>query len=395
MDFKKDCLPKIAMIEDLIKFLEDNKNVNDKSTLSSLVREKFGLVKDRSVFYCAYFAIRFSKSNPGSFSNTVLGLSVLQKYDDKPFIACLVMKNKNVVFLANSTFLKKISHTSQKLRIDNIKGSFNGSDIFKEFVGLENKPANFDDLFEIHRQIPFEANLERLVEATNGIAPTGKKFEVSVANKAVILDAPVRAKAFSESPEFKQLKGELDTLVGKYQNEILIASLIENVKIRGNIIEYLIAGKDEELKQNLIASLKDKTDVPMFKNDNDLGDYIKNFGDQYHTATDIKTKIMVLNSNPKAYDLDKILSFLSADHSIFMFYFVGIDFDKILNPVLVSMFHEKVLDNTVFIKHWAGRNSRGVSQLNGKKIKELFTDENTANIPVDKSIAFLNSIIDI
>jgi hypothetical protein len=76
-----------------------------------------------------------------------------------------------------------------------------------------------------------------------------------------------------------------------------------------------------------------------------------------------------------------------------MFYFIGIDFDKVLDPVLVSMFHEKVLANTILIKHWAGRNSRGVSQLNGKRIKELFTDRTPTNISLDKSIEFLNNVI--
>ncbi len=382
------------MLESLVTFIESHKTVNDKSMLAALVKEQFALTKDRSVFYNPHFAIRFSKANSANFGNTVLGLSALQKYDDRPFVVCVVLQNENILLLANSTFLKKISHTSQSLRVDNIRGSFNGSDIFKEFNDVRNSPENFDELFEIHKQIPFEENLVRLVEATNGIAPTGKRFEVSEENKTSILNAPLRAKKFSESMEFKQLKDELDGLVSKFQNEILIASLIENVKIRGNIIEYLIAGKDETLKQNLIASLQNKTDVPPFKTDNELGDYVKNFGDVYHTATDIKTKIMVLNSNPKAYNLDKMLSFLSNKNSVFMFYFVGIDFDKIPNPVLVSMFHDKVLDNTIFIKHWAGRNSRGVSQLNGKKIKELFTDR-TTNISSDKSIKFLNDIIEL
>ncbi len=124
-----------------------------------------------------------------------------------------------------------------------------------------------------------------------------------------------------------------------------------------------------------------------------MSNYVRNFGDIYHTATDIKTKIMILNSNPKAYNLDKMLSFLSGDNSVFMFYFVGIDFDKILNPVLVSMFQSKVLENTILIKHWAGRNSRGVSQLNGSKIKELFADANPANISLEKSAEFLENII--
>ncbi|MFN2454708.1 MAG: hypothetical protein ABR577_10865 [Pyrinomonadaceae bacterium] len=381
------------MLENLSEFIQSHKTVNDKNRLATLVKEQFPLVKDRSVFYNSHFAIRFSKANSANFGNTVLGLSALQKYDDRPFIVCLVLKDENILLLVNSTFLKKISHSSQSLRVDNIRGSFNGSDILREFNGVRNSPENFDELFEIHKQIPFEVNLVRLVEATNGIAPTGKKFDVLEESKISILNAPLRAKNFSESAEFKQLKDELDGLVSKFQNEILIASLIENVKIRGNIIEYLIAGKDETLKQNLISSLQNRTDVPPFKTDNELGDYVKNFDDIYYTATDIKTKIMVLNSNPKAYNLDKMLSFLSSKNSVFMFYFVGIDFDKVLDPVLVSMFHDKVLANTILIKHWAGRNSRGVSQLNGKRIKELFTDRTPTNISLDKSIEFLNSVI--
>jgi hypothetical protein len=310
------------MLEHLVEFIEIHKTVNDKSRLATLVKEEFSLTKDRSIFYNSQFAIRFSKANSPNFGNTVLGLSALQKYDDRPFIICLVLKDENVLLLANSTFLKKISHSSQTLRVDNIKGSFNGSDIFRTFNEISNSPENFDELFEIHRQIPFEENLVRLVESTNGIAPTGKRFEVSEKNKTVILNSPLRAKNFSESAEYRQLKDELDGFVKKFQNEILIASLIENVKIRGNIIEYLIAGKDEVLKQSLIASLQNKTDVPPFKTDNELGDYTRNFGDIYHTATDIKTKIMVLNSNPKAYNLDKMLSFLSSDNSVFMFYFL-------------------------------------------------------------------------
>lgn len=383
------------MLQNLINFIEKYKTVNDKSNLANLVKEAFSLTKDRSVFYNSQFAIRFSKADSVNFGNTVLSLSALQKYDNRPFLICLILKDENILLLANSTFLKKISHSSQLLRVDNIRGSFNGSDIFRIFGEFRNSPENFDELFEIHKQISFEENLIRLVESTNGIIPTGNKFEVSEENINLILNSPQRAKNFSESIEFLQLKDELDRLVTKFQNEILIASLIENVNIRGNIIEYLIAGKDEELKHYLISSLQNKTDLPRIQTDRELGDYIKTFGDIYRTATDIKTKIMILNSNPKAYNLDKMLSFLSQDNSVFMFYFVGIDFNKILNPVLVSMFHDKVLNNTIFIKHWAGRNSRGVSQLNGAKIKELFTDNHSANINLENSVEFLREIIDL
>lgn len=177
------------MLENLVKFIEGHKTVNDKNKLATLVKEEFSLTRDRSIFYNAQFAIRFSKANSANFGNTVLGLSALQKYDERPFIVCLVLEDENILLLVNSTFLKKISHSSQALRIDNIRGSFNGSDIFRVFGEVKNSPENFDELFEIHRQIPFEENLGRLVEATNGIAPTGKRFEVSEKNKTSILKA--------------------------------------------------------------------------------------------------------------------------------------------------------------------------------------------------------------
>lgn len=66
------------MLENLVKFIESHKTVNDKNKLATLVKEKFALTKDRSVFYSSQFAIRFSKANSANFGNTVLGLSALQ-----------------------------------------------------------------------------------------------------------------------------------------------------------------------------------------------------------------------------------------------------------------------------------------------------------------------------
>jgi len=68
----------------------------------------------------------------------------------------LVTPTENHILLANSTLLRKISHSSQQLRVDNIKGSFNGSDIFRELDGITNEPANVERLFDIHREIGFE-----------------------------------------------------------------------------------------------------------------------------------------------------------------------------------------------------------------------------------------------
>ena len=62
--------------------------------------------------------------------------------------------------------------------------------------------------------------------------------------KESILSAPSRAIEFVGSRDYLQLKSELEAKVNQYKTEILIAGLIENVNIRGRIIEYLIAGED-------------------------------------------------------------------------------------------------------------------------------------------------------
>jgi len=379
-------------LNQLLTFIQENDGINDKARLSRLVVDRFDLTNDRAVFYCRDYAIRFSSSASQSFSNTVASLSRLQKYDDRPFIVCVVTPSCNHCFLANTTFLKKISHTSQELRENNIRGSFNGSDIIREFEGITNCPDNIGRLFEIHAGIGFEGNLARLVEATNNISPSGSKFHISPHARATILGAPQRATAFVASQEAKQLKSELDAKVDKFRNEILLAALIENVNVRGRIIEYLIAGEDETLRQEVICALKDRSKgIPQFKTENALGDYQRIF-DAYHTETDIKTKIMILNSNPKAYNIDKILEFLAMDRSVFMFYFVGVDPDKLVDTVLVSMFQEKLLQSTILLRHWAGRNSRGVTQFEGKTIGELIMQPDF-DIDVAESEAFLKRIM--
>jgi hypothetical protein len=376
----------------LFHLIRENDGINDKARLSKLLSETLGLTRDRSVYYCAHYAVRFSSSATRNFGNTVLSLSNLRKYDDHPFIVCVVTPVTNFCLIANTTFLKKISHSSQGLRTNNIRGSFNGSDIVREFEGIENSAGNIARLFDIHAGIGFEGNLPRLVEATNNISPSGVKFAVDAIAHRCILDAPSRAIRFVASPDATTLKSELDSKVAKYKNEILLAALIENVNVRGRVIEYLIAGGDEELRLRLIVALKSGANgLPPFKTDNTLGDYQRRF-DTFDTETDVKTKIMILNSNPKAYNLDKMLAFLACDRSVFMFYFVGVDPGRIVNTVLVSMFQSALLETTILLRHWAGRNSRGVSQFEGKAVNKLIERPST-QIDEAKAKEFLSRVI--
>jgi hypothetical protein len=101
---------------------------------------------------------------------------------------------------------------------------------------------------------------------------------------------------------------------------------------------------------------------------------------------------MILDSNPKAYNIDKMLEFLAIPKSVFMFYFVGVDPGKIVNTVLVSMFQTKLLGSTILLKHWAGRNSRGVTQFEGRTIGSLIL---APDIDIDKERAcsFLQRVL--
>ncbi len=378
----------------LLKLINQNDNIHNKAHLTRIVTETLPLVKDRSVYYCNDYAIRFSSSASRNFGNTVLSLSSLRKYDDRPFIVCLVTPSQNYCLIANSTFLKKISHSSHKLRINNIRGSFNGSDIVQEFEGICNSAENIERLFAIHAAIGFEGNLARLVEATNNISPSGTKYHVDERASATILEAPQRAMCFVNAEDCAMLKRELDTQVERFKTEILVAALIENVNVRGRIIEYLIAGEDDTIRQELVSALKNEDgSIPRFKTKNKLGDYHRCF-DAFDTETDVKTKIMFLNSNPKAYNLDKMLEFLTSNRSVFMFYFVGLTLDKNIHTVLISMFQKNLLDSTIVLRLWAGRNSRGTTQFEGKAINDLII---TPDSTIDKheAIKFLKNIIDI
>src|SRR5713226_8050241 len=102
-----------------------------KDQLQKATAKRFSLNQQRSVFSSEAFAVRFSSVRGVTFANCVISLSALQKYDRAPFVVCVVRPNGVELMLANSTFLNKISHSSQQLRIDNVRGTFLGHDILR------------------------------------------------------------------------------------------------------------------------------------------------------------------------------------------------------------------------------------------------------------------------
>ena len=378
------------MIGRVTAFISSMDGETDKSRLQNAIQEAFGLVKERSVYYCDWFAVRFCKAASRNFGNTVLSLSTLHRYDDLPFLVCLVTPTHNYLMLANTTFLKKISHSSQELRRDNIKGSFNGSDIMREFEGVENVPENFEFLFSSHENYTFEENLDRLVEATNHIAPTGKRFLPTAAQAECIRESVDRAISFLHSEEYDRLNCDLNDRVQAVKSEIAIAAFIDNVNLRGRIIEYLITAEDD-LKETLMRCLHTKQPLPEIFTADKLGDYARNF-EEYRTQTDIKTKVLFLSSNPKGYNIDKLLSFLSEEKSVYLVYVVAVDENRAVQTRLCSMFNRQLLSGTRIIRHWAGRNSRGVTQYDGRALEAIVKDYDSG-IDYEAAHAFITNCL--
>lgn len=383
--------------KEFVGFIINEAPKHDKAAVIKAVCDKFNLIKDRSVYHNEHFAVRFcySKNSSDSFSNTVLSLSSLEKYDKIPFFVVLVRRDSdNLILLANTTFFNKISHSSQTLTVNNIRGSFNGSDIMRKIEEMSNSPENFDFLFALHQGLSWEDNLLRLVEASSAIKPTGEKFSPSGKEVENIFNSVGRAVSFIDSDDFAVLEQDLNDRCNRCRNEILIASHIENVNIRGRLIESLITADDCNRKA-LIENLHDlEAALPTYDTKNGLGDYFRAF-EKADSYTDIKTKVIYLQSNPKAYNIDKFLRQMADDRSVFLFFFVGIDKNDIFNTILCSVYHKKLIENTILQFHWAGRNSRGVAQFNGAAIDEMLNEDDFQNNINEKDAeAFLKTLLD-
>ena len=385
-------------VHKFVDFILENKATNTKEKVIELVSNKFEMVKDgRSLYHTDFFAVVFCYSKNNSFSNVIISLSKLQKYDHIPCFVVLVKRNDdNAIYLINTTFINKVSHSSQKLTLQNIRGSILGSNIRKKIseINKNNIPKDFDDLFVYHQTFSPCENLERLVESTNNIKPNISKASFDESEKKYILDSPRRAKEFIKSDDYSILLRDLRDRCDAVKDAILVVSHIENVNIRGRLIEALITSDDGKRAQALRDINNIEQLLPIYETKNDLGDYFRRFQNT-DSYTDIKTKILYLDSNPKAYNIDKFLKCMGQNKSVFMFFFIGINDKGILKTILCSVFHGELLKNTILQDHWSGRGTRGTAQFNGKTINKLLTDASFTNsIDLNASTKYLEKLLE-
>ena len=71
---------------------------------------------------------------------------------------------------------------------------------------------------------------------------------------------------------------------------------------------------------------------------------------------------------------------------------MGVAPTSIVNTVLVSMFQADLLHSTILLKHWSGRNSRGVTQFEGKTIEDLILNPRH-DIQILSAKSFLEQVI--
>lgn len=328
--------------------------------------------RQRKVHVCTGYSIRFAEANKGTFSNVVLSLSSLRNLDPLPFVVCVVRPDRLDFHLANTTFLKKISHSSHMLRVDNVKGSFLGSNIMRSYEGIENRPENFSELFAIHSSFTWQENLERLVETTNSIVGQQTRYNPTEAGRIAILDAPARALVIRRSRSFQEIADSLTRRVIEVQEDILREAGSENINLRGNSIERLITGANGA---------------------HDLGDFEFNLDGGTRLVVDVKTKLLDRASAPKAYNVDKMLALLATPGTAFAFHFVGVDVDgHRVQERLTTMFDPIVLEATRVQFHWAGRTSRGVTQLVGN-ISRVFDAHHQADVDIDRGRALLEKLL--
>ncbi len=215
--------------------------------------------------------------------------------------------------------------------------------------------------------------MQRLVEATNSIVARLTRYQPTSSELSAILDGSRRAAAAIKTQGFSDHENELAKVVERNRDRLLAAAALENVNIRGNTIEQIITGG---------------------VNAHRLDDLEFRLPTGERLIVDIKTKLLDRASAPKAYNIDKMLRTLSQIDTSFAFFFIGLNTDRqIARSRLVSIFDPVIVSATRIQTHWAGRGSRGVTQLTGD-LSRIFEVSYRSSVDVEAGKALLRSFVE-
>lgn len=350
---------------------EENPAATKEHFARSIAR-RFDMKLDRSVFDAGDFAVRFAHASVDRFAGNVVSFAQIRKYDERPFLVCVLRPHRVETLLANSTFIAKVSHSSQALSLTKIRGTIVGSNILRELDGIENAPPNFEVLFARHEELAWEDNLERIVECTTGILPRGEKYSPTMDERERILGSIQEASAVLTAGEIDDVAVRLYAVVDERREDILRAAAQNNVNLRGNAIEQIITGG---------------------ANTHGLGDQTFYLPRGTRVFVDIKSKLRGRLSNPKLYNIDKLLRALADGRTVMVVLFVEVDLEaRHVAARLVNVLDEVVRTATRVQPHWAGRGSRGVTQMVGGT-EAIFAPDFEAHIDVEAARRFVQDLM--
>lgn len=316
-----------------------------KDELVAALIQRFTLIKQRALLVGDAFVVRVSQNSADTgFPNAVVAFKKIVKHDALPVIACLITPNRCDLYLANPTFLRKVSHTSHGLTDQKLVGSILGSDIAVAHEGTANTPENFAALWAVHQREDHSAHRARIIAATQAIAGARTLWSPSPPEVDRILTAPQLAHAISDEPDYVKLAARLDAVTQQKRDRILAAARDTNAKTRGDRIEKLVTGaaKNQGLGDLAVQVLTVTISV------------------------NVKSKRLDLSSAPKAYNVKKLLQDLALGNRLLAILFVGVDPNRdLVMTRLVSVFDRTLLAAARIDLRWSGRGTRGTIQFSG------------------------------
>jgi hypothetical protein len=343
-----------------------------KADLVAAVTPAFSLRPDGALLVCDSFVVRISSSTSSAFSNTVVAIKKIVEFDRRPVIACLITPREIRMLMANSSFIRKVSHSSHGLDSTKLVGSILGTDIVDTHEGLANAPEHFDALWRLHTTADREANLARIIAATRSIVGGARVWTPSADERANVLAAPGLAERVSQSAQYKSAAADLDRRVQAQREPILEAATDSNSKTRGDAIERIVTGsaKSQALGDLTIIVAGTTIDV------------------------DVKSKRLDLTSAPKAYNVDKFLREIARGNRLLAMLFIGVDLKaRTLRTRLISVLDQTLLAATRIDKSWSGRGTRGHAQFSGD-LRRVLEPSFRETIDIAQASTFLNALIE-
>lgn len=174
----------------------------------------------------------------------------------------------------------------------------------------------------------------------------------------------------------------MDERVRRHREEILAAVRRDrdNVNIRGNAIEQLVT---EGINRHGFADLEFELTDPL------------NRARPLRLLIDIKTHIAHRSANPKHYNIGGLLEQLSDGRTLTYIYVIYLDPEEgSVRTHLINNFDPHIIKHTRTQFHWAGRDSRGTTQLDSG-LEEKYAREWEA-VPDEKTaLQFVHELIDI